>query len=1526
MSQAKIAGNEAADLAKDLIRSYFKTQAYPFTRHHIDSYDQFLREDIIRIVQSQNPILLLKDLIPKTNNTYRYKVEIYMGGKQGTGFYIGTPTISLHEASEVRVLYPNEARLRNLTYASLVLCDVYMKITIMMPDPEASGRLMAVEHEENWVKTAEKDERLPIMKIPIMLHSHYCLLNNKPSYFLRDVGECEYDYGGYFIINGAEKVLVTHQEQAFNTLYIDHKENDPMMAVYANIKCLSPTTRSVHQISFCILKSRETIQVSLPMVRKPIPLFVLFRAMGVQSDYDIIRLIFPDEDSAEAKMMEDMLMPSIQEAMPFLDQYSAIQYMKTMTKNFSEAHILDILYYKTFTHIQNKPGARVAFLAECVRRILRVYLKIDQPTDRDDIRNQRCLSSGFLTQMLFQGVYKNYKKITQNTIEKEYAYNDKIYSGLNFKNIFLEANRNKMFSLNTSMGESFLTDGIMRAFKGKWSGAVGEDKQGVLQSLSRLSYHDFLSHCRRMNLEFDTSLKIQGPRRLHPSQYGYFCTNETPTGGSIGITKNLSLLTAISTSSNPTEIIDWLYSRGGVIQCDAIPYDVLRVAVPVYINGGILGYSLDPMKLTHALKLLKRTGCLPASVSVGFSIDERRVFLYLDEGRPLRPLIVISRSNIFPEDKLRKLTKWRDLVLGTLPETAERDLSASSFIDPFQKREDTPTLDEYIQYLEPYTGAIEYVDPYEHNLTYIANYPEYVIPETSHVEIHPSTMFGLMTNMIPFANHNQAPRNQLSCSQSKQGLSIYSTRYKTRFDNQVHVLCYGEAPLCRTIYYDYAADGNIGYGHNLILAIGSFTGYNQDDGIVMNKDSFDRGMFRNMTFRSYQAFEENDKRAKTKTRIANPSKVPAWTEIAKGLDYTKLDERGIVRKGTYVDQNTVIVGRYIQVEGGPMRDASLTPQVWTSGRVDDVIVLVDNQGLRLVKVKVVHDRIPELGDKFSNRHGQKGTIGMLIPAVDMPRTRDGLVPDMIMNPHAIPSRMTIAQLLETMFGKAACLMGGISNGTSFMNDGNPGDYVGPILEDYGFEKYGNEILYDGTTGVQIPTFVFIGNCYTMRLKHMTVDKWNARGAGRREKRTHQPTGGRGNEGGLRIGEMERDAIAAHGTDMFLQESFMKRSDQSEFIVCNGCGTVPIYNEGTNFYLCPLCDGPVEFAKGDKDDELTLLPPNKKSIATFSKISMPYATYLLTEELTTYLNMGVRILTTKNVEHLRRPDYKTLLEMAAKSTSETDADQPLTRLVLPDTQTPEFLETETQEVKTTADQLALLGVLPSLQEQEDEKAKAIAAAVADGRVAPGSVVTATTVSLPGQIQAQGQPRMVQLGDTLETTAPPPYTTMLRAEATEFVPPGTVMVPPQGSVPPPPPPAGVLYNAQGNPMNYNMIGGYGHPFPMMGGAPQQQQQQQPQPLYTEMGQQPQPIAQQQVVTTTYIPPLEAQIITGAIPGGPVNIAVDTSDDAMRAIGLPPAPPRQNGARPATPRSSSPSFQSQGGGPPPASNTKVTVIKQG
>ena len=1200
-------GDQSKEVARALIDTYYRTNPYPYTRHHIESYDHFLNTDLVNILKANNPILILKDNIKDTNR-YRYKVELFVGGESGTDIQIGAPTISLQNATDVRLLFPNEARLRNLTYASMVTATISVRITYTA-DAATKPVLLEVLPFQN----------VPLFKMPIMLHSSYCVLHNKPKEFLREAGECPYDNGGYFIVDGAEKVLVTKQEQAFNTFNITPKHNDPkdpQCVLFASISCLNAKTRRVKRVTVRMRKDGE-ILVGLPFVRDPVPLFILFRALGFQSDEEICKLIYPDLESSEAKLFLPLLQPSILQAWPFFNTFTCVQYIKCLTKGYSEAHVLDIIRNQMFVHMPNDPMSQALMLADCVRSVLRVNQGFENPTDRDDIRNQRCLTSGFLIQMLFSNCYNGWIKASRLAIDKEWFYNKPAYAGVEFRRIFEPSKSSVIFPLG------LLTETLMRGFKGKWDSGLGEEKAGVIQSLSRLSYCDFMSHCRRIVLEFDTSKKSRGPRGLHGSQYGYFCTMETPGGSSIGIAKNMSVLTAFSLDAPVDNLLQWLYTKGRLVRSENLLEDQRSRYVPVYLNGGIIGFSSHPLELRKVLTAFKRTGCLPYSTSVTFSYVQRRLQIYMDAGRPLRPLIVAGEQP--------KLKDWRSLVLGTLPLTASHTLTTLGFVDPLSDRTQA-SLEDYLRHLQSHLAPLEYIDPYEQNEAFIANFPPDLKPESTHLEIHPSTILSFMTAMIPFCNHNQSLRNQLGDSQSKQAISLYATNWKNRFDNNAHVLCYGESQLTGTLYSNYLGEGRMPYGQNIILAIAP-SGYNQDDGIVFNADAFERGLFRTIAYRSYMLREEDDAKTGTKIRIGNPANISSWKDLKPGIDYSKLDGRGIIKEGSYCDEYTVLVGAYSTNDPGMKTDKSLKPQVWTRGRVEKVVVLVNNLNQRTVKVRIVQDRIPELGDKFSNRHGQKGTVGATIRGHDMPRTKDGIVPDMLMNPHAIPSRMTIAQNIEQLFGKAMAGSGSLGDGTVFMNDGSPEEAIGKVLEGLGFEKYGNELLYNGMTGEQTKAAIFMGPVYGMRLKHMVEDKWQARGQGRKEQMTHQPTGGRGNQGGLKIGEMDRDSIIGHSMTEFVQESYMKRSDGTVMPVCSSCGTITIQNQKLHISQCPLCDGPSVFV-GDTAATFELLPPLHRQKGKIVDVELPYATKVLTQELASIMNVGLRFITTGDTQRLR----------------------------------------------------------------------------------------------------------------------------------------------------------------------------------------------------------------------------------------------------------------------------------------------------
>jgi len=1216
------------------LEKYFTENDFALTRHHIDSYEQCIMEEIPSIIHAANPIVLLKGSLDKDQGIFAYRIEVYIGGDApspaGLGLTISPPTVVLDNGNTMRRMFPNEARLRNMTYAAQINADILVRVTFTNP---GEGGTYISE-----VKDMPLIRNFPLFSLPILLRSRLCATAVADPFRLEEMGECRNDYGGYFIIGGAEKVLITRGEQAFNSLYVEKKPTtDDKVAAYASVVSLSPETKQTRRVALYFQRetARQTacIRVALPMIRGAFPLFILFRAMGLESDEEIVRMIFPDPTDP----LQDMLTPSIEDAYPIHNKYTATRFIMSLTKGFTEAHVLDILQNLMLPHVPDEPLARAQYLAEMTREVVRANAGLRVKTDRDDMRNQRFLSTGTLVRELFNGCWKDWRAAVTLTIDRTYRSNDQLYLGDAVFDLFSPANQVKIFQ------PELLNKGIMRGFRGKWGTNEKNEKVGVLQPLARISYLDAMSHLRRVVSDFDTGSKATGPRKLHTSQIGYFCTSETPQGAHIGATKNMAMMMQLSLSAATKPVYDWLLIKGGIIPVGETTAALRLSAVVVQMNGGTIGFTLDPEGLVRVLKLFKWNACIAPTASVSFNTTDRMIRIYLDEGRPIRPLWHLSkREGAAFLDKLPELLamSWRDLVFGTHPATATASLRSVSFLDPLGDQP-AATFADYETALAGVAGFIEYCDPMEMNEAFISWWgsADELTPDHTHAEIHPSTMTGLLASMIPYSNHNQSPRNQLSNSQSKQGIGTMVTNLGNRYDTYSHQLCYGEAPLCRTFMYETIGNGEMPYGLNCVIAITSESGYNQDDGIILNSDSVARGMFQSLAFRSYDCAEELDPRTKVHSHIANPASVPAWSSLRPGLDYSLLDEGGIIREGEIITDNTVLVGRYMVIpETNEVKDASVTPGLYTKGRVDSVVVLHENEDRKLVKIRIVEMRIPVLGDKFSSRHGQKGTIGMLVSSADLPRTAEGLVPDVMVNPGAQISRMTVAQLVEMVAGRLSVEVTAKINATTFCNGGDLVQQLGDVLGLAGVSRTGDNVLYSGITGQQIRTDIFMCPLYFMRLKHLTDDKVNSRGAGKREMRTHQPTGGRANEGGLRIGEMERDSLCAHGVSTFLQESMMKRGDATDFWICNGCGRIPIYNEAESLFVCPTCDGPLDYT-GLTSETLIMNLPTKQSRVTFSKVAMPYAMKLLDQELTTFMNAGFRLVSAGSISKLRDSEWE-----------------------------------------------------------------------------------------------------------------------------------------------------------------------------------------------------------------------------------------------------------------------------------------------
>jgi hypothetical protein len=499
-------------------------------------------------------------------------------------------------------------------------------------------------------------------------------------------------------------------------------------------------------------------------------------------------------------------------------------------------------------------------------------------------------------------------------------------------------------------------------------------------------------------------------------------------------------------------------------------------------------------------------------------------------------------------------------------------------------------------------------------------------------------MLGVMGNQVIFPENNQLPRDLFACGQAKQAVSLYHSNYPVRVDKTGIVLNNGQIPLIKSRYLKHINNEEHPCGENTIVAIMSFNGYNVEDSILFNEGAVKRGLFRTTYFSVYEDHEESSKIGKNTTdshftNIENRNVVG----MKPGCDYSTLNEYGLIKENTYVNDKSVLIGKVTTNPDNAdnFLDASSLPKKGQSGYVDKSFMTEGEEGFRIAKVRVRSERIPALGDKFGSRCGQKGTVGLIIPEADMPFTANGLKPDIIINPHAIPSRMTIGQLVESLMGKACVLHGAFGDCTAFVNKGDMPKVFGKLLTANGYHSSGTDILYNGQTGEQVETEIYMGPTYYMRLKHMTKDKINYRALGPRTVLTRQTVQGRANDGGLRIGEMERDGLISHGITTFLQESMLIRGDEYYMAICNKTGTIAIYNENQNLFLSPLADGPIKFS-GTIGEHLKIQTMSKYG-RSFSIIRIPYAFKLLMHELLT-MNVQMRLITEDNIDQMTNMSF------------------------------------------------------------------------------------------------------------------------------------------------------------------------------------------------------------------------------------------------------------------------------------------------
>ena len=1203
----------------NLIDIFFRDNPNLVVKHHLDSYNKFFDKDLKTIIQANNPKKYMTEFDSETD-LYKYSADLYVGGKNGDKIYYGKPLI--YDDERTHMMFPNEARLRNMSYFFPIHYDLEVEFTILKENNEGKQG----KDKFDAFKETITIEKILLGRFPIMVKSYMCLLNglNKEACF--NLGECRNDKGGYFIVDGKEKAIVSQEERANNILYIKDKVNE-IYSHSAEIKSVSEdASKSIRTLSVRIVapqasKDYGNIVVIVPNVRKPVPIFILMRALGVISDKEIIEHCLLDLKK-NVELIE-LFIPSVHDAGNIFTQQSALKYMASMTKGGTVNHVLDILMNLFLPHIgEINLKHKALYLGYIVKRLLFVYIKAEPPTNRDKYSCKRIENTGILLKQLFSEFYNKELNNIILKADKEYSFKatSVLYQDEDFMSLF-KNNRNLLFS------DRLVENGFRKAFKGDWGGESHTKKPGIVQSLNRLSFFSFMCQLRKTNLNIGDATKMVEPRLLNGTQYGLLCPLHSPDGGNCGLHKHLSCSVHITNGVSAKPYIIYL-RKLNMILLEECSFEMMANFTKIFLNGGWIGCSDNPLNIVETIKLHRRNNLIYIYTSVLFDITRNEIQIWVDAGRLCRPLFFI-------EDK-----KVSYMQNGVEEKISNKSLSWTEAVCGFNKEYNV--LDKYTIYninndtLKESQGFIEYMDASESESMILMKSTTSVenITNETHREIHPSLILGFMANQIIFPENNPYPRNAFSCGQGKQGVSLYSSNYQNRIDKSAFVLNSGQLPLTKSRYLNYFTNEEHPNGENAIVAIMCYSGYNVEDAVIINEGALKRGLFGTTYYNMYEDYEEtsninNSKINKTFMNIEDNN----VENLKEGYDYSKLDkETGIIKENTLLNERTIIIGKAMNNIDDPNSfiDASMKCKKAQTGIVDKAFLTEGEEGQRIAKVRVRAIRIPQIGDKFCSRAGQKGTVGMILKEEDMPTTADGTKPDIIINPHAMPSRMTIGHLVETLFSKTGAILGAFGDCTAFVNKGPKNKILGSILADNGYHSSGNEILYNGMTGEQLEADIYFGPTYYLRLKHMPKDKINYRAKGPRSVLTRQTVGGRANGGGLRIGEMDRDCLIAHGMGGFVQESMMVRGDQFYMAVCNKTGTIAVYNEYKKLFLSPIADGPLKFV-GNLENEKNIV---QKSVygRDFSIVKVPYAFKLLMQELKT-MNIQMRLITEDTVDKL-----------------------------------------------------------------------------------------------------------------------------------------------------------------------------------------------------------------------------------------------------------------------------------------------------
>ncbi len=1039
-----------------LVKRYL--QQHSLVESNIRSFNDFVERRIQSIVTELN------DTIPQE------EVKIKFGKIR-----IGKPNIIEADGSLAQIS-PVEARLRKLTYSA----PIYVEINV------------------NFGENSDSAE-VEIGRIPIIVKSNICNTHGLGKEQLQEQLMDPLDPGGYFIVNGNERVIVMAEDLAPNQPFIDEGRRGLLLRMFSQ--------RGPYRIPTTVSETADgLLEVTFSRL-KNIPAIVVIKALGMLAEAEIAKYIGKQDDTVIVNLYEFAKVQQSKDAFMMIAELSGIQ--------GTEKEILERVKQRIDSYLLPHIGLtkesrmeKAITLCKLVKQFLQAKNDKTLRTDKDHYANKRIKLSGDLLADLF--------RVNMNILVKDIQYT-----------LQKVAKRKKFYSVKTVAKSTLFTHRIESAIAtGAWIG----ERSGVTQNMSKNNYLDMLSSLQRVSSMLPDEQENFAARTLHPTHYGRFCPTETPEGTEIGLRKNLAILSRISTAPdiNEKEIIKKIYDMG---LNDETGRDV-------FFNGRYIGMAQNTDDFVKAVRNARRKSQLPEDLGITSVSPAKTIVISTEIGRVLRPLIIVDDGAIALKDEHLVLLEqgalhWRDLIKE---------------------------------------GVIEYIDAAEEEDALVAQSTDKVDAKHTHVEIDPVAIFGLVTSLVPFANHDQASRLLRGSKTLRQSLGLYAANYQVRLDTNSSVLHYPQNPIVKSFIFDtlkiYPA------GQNIIVAVMPYEGYNLEDATILSKASIERGMGRSTYFKPYEATELNYAGG-LKDEIVIPDKDTSGyrTEAA----YRFLEDDGIVYPEAQLNASEVLIGRTTppkflseakDLSIQSKKEGSIPIKQGESGIVDAVFITADSEGNKIAQVRLRDHRIPEPGDKFSTPHGQKGVVGLLADPKDIPFTSRGVKPDLIFNPHGIPSRMTVGYMIEVLAGKVGATTGTFIDGTPFT--GAKVENLEKQLVQMGFSYDGKEVMYDGVTGRKMDTRIYIGNMYYLKLVHMVKNKLQARASGKVTLLTRQPVEGRARGGALRLGEMEQQALVGHGASLLLKERY--DSDKTIIYICSNCGSLGVKDTIRNKTYCPMCGG------------------------------------------------------------------------------------------------------------------------------------------------------------------------------------------------------------------------------------------------------------------------------------------------------------------------------------------------------------------